>query len=154
MRSRAYLIAVGTSQAEALADAARSGKHLYWGAAMVSIITVVFAWLLSMALRRQRGAGNALVASEAKFRATFEQAAVGIAHTGLDGRFLQVNQKLCDMLGYTREELLGKTLPEVTHPAYAGRAAPQRDSLLAGDISTFSVERRCLRKDGGISGPL
>ncbi len=58
----------------------------------------------------------ALADSEAHFRATFEQAAVGVAHVGLDGRWLRVNARLCAMLGYTEAELLSRTFQEVTHP--------------------------------------
>jgi len=50
--------------------------------------------------------GRQLLMAEARFRATFDQAAVGIAHTALDGRFLRVNQRICDTLGYSREQLL------------------------------------------------
>jgi PAS domain S-box-containing protein len=47
--------------------------------------------------------------SEERFRATFEQAAVGVAHVGTDGRWLRVNDKLCEITGYSREELAGMT---------------------------------------------
>ena len=65
------------------------------------------------------------------FRATFEQAAVGIAHTDPDGRFLQVNQKLCDMLGYTRDELLAMTAIDVTRR----RIAASTRTSSASDLS-------------------
>ena len=53
--------------------------------------------------------------SEERFRATFEQAAVGVAHVGADGGWLRVNNKLCEITGYTREELLGRTFQYITH---------------------------------------
>jgi len=87
---------------------------------------------------------------EERFRATFEQAAVGIAHTEPEGRFLQVNQKLCEMLGYTRDELLGMSAIEVTHPEDRGIDAVRRAQLIAGELETYSVERRCVRKDGAM----
>ena len=59
---------------------------------------------------------KALRESEQRFRATFEQAAVGIAHVAPDGRWLRVNQRLCDIVGYTREELLELTFQDITHP--------------------------------------
>jgi PAS domain-containing protein len=58
----------------------------------------------------------ALRESEERFRATFEQAAVGITHAEPDGRFVRVNQKFCDITGYTREELLERTFQDITHP--------------------------------------
>ncbi|HEV8520206.1 MAG TPA: EAL domain-containing protein [Burkholderiales bacterium] len=90
------------------------------------------------------------VMAEERFRATFEQAAVGIAHTEPEGRFLQVNQKLCEMLGYTRDELLGMSAIEVTHPEDRGIDAVRRAQLIAGELETYSVERRCVRKDGAV----
>src|SRR5271166_1825456 len=66
-------------------------------------------------LQRQR-AEAALRESEERFRGTFENAAVGIAHVDVHGRFLRVNEKLCDILGYTREELLAGKFQDVTFP--------------------------------------
>ena len=54
--------------------------------------------------------------SEERFRATFEQAAVGMALVGLDGRWLRVNRKLCDIVGYAHDELMGLTFQDITHP--------------------------------------
>lgn len=60
--------------------------------------------------------GEALRASEERFRATFEQAAVGIAHVARDGRFLRINRKFCDIVGYFQEQLLQRTFQDITHP--------------------------------------
>ena len=86
--------------------------------------------------------------SERRFRATFEQAAVGIAHSAPDGRWLRVNQKLCDIVGYSREELLGCTLQDITHPDDLEANLEQIRRLLAGEVETFSIEKRYIRKDG------
>ena len=59
-------------------------------------------------ITQRRRVEEALKESEERFRATFEQAAVGVAHIRPDGRFLLVNRKFCDIVGYTREELLKK----------------------------------------------
>src|SRR5690349_19807081 len=70
-------------------------------------------------VRTRRGPNHQarlLAESESRFRATFEQAAVGIAHVDLDGRFLRVNDRLCSITGYAREDLLTKTFQEITHP--------------------------------------
>jgi len=91
----------------------------------------------------------ALRASEERFRAAFNQAAVGLAHLGRDLRYLLVNKKLCDILGYSAEELLQKTAREISHPEDRDAGTAERARLLAGEIDTFSVEKRYLRKDGG-----
>ncbi|MDB5863340.1 MAG: response regulator receiver modulated sensor-containing diguanylate [Betaproteobacteria bacterium] len=88
-------------------------------------------------------------AAEERFRATFEQAAVGIANASLDRRYLMVNQKLCDMLGYTREELLTMRTDQVLHPDDRAISA-DHTMLLEGNAQTFAAERRYVRKDGSI----
>jgi PAS domain S-box-containing protein len=86
--------------------------------------------------------------SEERFRSTFANAAVGIAHVGLDGRWLRMNPKLCEILGYTFDELRAKTFHDVTHPDDLAADLAQVDRLLAGGISTFTMEKRYVRKDG------
>ncbi|MBD1933925.1 MULTISPECIES: PAS domain-containing sensor histidine kinase [Cyanophyceae] len=93
---------------------------------------------------------EALFESEQRFRATFEQAAVGISHVGIDGRWLRVNQKLCEIVGYTREELLKLTFQDITHPEDLEADLVLANQLLAGEIKTYSMEKRYLRKDGSI----
>jgi PAS domain S-box-containing protein len=88
--------------------------------------------------------------SEQRFRATFEQAAVGVAHVGTDGRWLRVNDKLCEITGYSREELSGMTFQDITHPDDLGEDLDQLRRLLAGEIETYSMEKRYFRKDGSV----
>src|SRR5438105_12231144 len=89
-----------------------------------------------------------LRASEERFRLTFEQAAVGIAHVGIDGRWLLVNPKLCDMLGYAREELLAQTLHGVLIPDDLSTAFTDAQRLITGEQQTYARELRFRRKDG------
>lgn len=98
-------------------------------------------------------AEEALRESEERFRATFEQASVGMALRGLDPqnpRWLRVNQKLCDILGYSKEELLETTSIEVTPPEERGASIELNEQLLRGEISAYSREKRYRRKDGAI----
>ena len=90
---------------------------------------------------------DALSDSEEQFRATFEQAAVGIAQVGLDGRWLRVNQRLCDIVGYTGEELLPLTFQDITHPDDLNIDLDYVRQILAGKIQTYSMEKRYIRKD-------
>jgi PAS domain S-box-containing protein len=92
----------------------------------------------------------ALAQSERYFRDTFEQAAVGIAHADLNARWLRVNRRLCEITGYSREELLQKTFLEITHPDDIARDLAYLDARSAGTIGPFATEKRYVRKDGGI----
>jgi two-component system sensor histidine kinase/response regulator len=93
---------------------------------------------------------EALRESEERFRGTFENAAVGIAHTDASGRLLRVNQKLCDILRYTRQELLTRTLWDVICPEDLTPDHEQLVPLLRGDVSSFSRDHRYVRKDGSL----
>jgi len=88
--------------------------------------------------------------SEQRFRATFELAAVGIALVAPDGRWLRMNQKLCDIVGYRPDELLARTFQDISHPDDLDADLAQVRQLLAGDIETYAIEKRYLRKDGAI----
>jgi len=88
--------------------------------------------------------------SEERLRSTFEQAAVGIAHVTPDGRILRINQRLCDILGYTEEEMLALTVPEFTHPGDVATDVTEIQELLAGKRQTYSIEKRYIRKDGSV----
>jgi PAS domain S-box-containing protein len=92
----------------------------------------------------------ALGESEERYRATFEQAASGIAHAALDGRWLAVNDRLCAITGYTRDELLRLSFQDITHPDDLEPDLARLRALLAGEIKTFSMEKRYFRKDRSI----
>lgn len=87
-------------------------------------------------------------ALETDFRATFEQAAVGIAHVAPDGRWIAVNQRLCDMLGYTRAELLASSFQAVTYSLDLDADLENVRELLSGARQTYSMEKRYRRKNG------
>jgi two-component system cell cycle sensor histidine kinase/response regulator CckA len=90
----------------------------------------------------------ALRDSEERFRSTFEQAAVGICHVAPDGRFIRVNQKLCDILGYTSADLLSRTFQEITHPDDLEADLSYVKQILQGRIQSYSMEKRYIRNDG------
>src|SRR5262249_53005965 len=93
-------------------------------------------------------AEEALRESEERFRGRFENAAVGIAHVGVGGRFLRVNEKFCAIVGYPREELLQRTIRDITHPDDLPASAELSGALLRGESPSFIVEKRYLRRDG------
>ncbi len=92
----------------------------------------------------------AIIESEERFRSTFEQAAVGIAHVGLDGRWLTFNQKLCEIIGYTRSELLNSKFQDITYPEDLPTNLDYIRQLLAGEIQTYTMEKRYIHKLGRI----
>ncbi|MEL6579927.1 MAG: PAS domain S-box protein [Cyanobacteria bacterium J06621_12] len=96
----------------------------------------------------QKQAQAKILASETRFRNTFEQAAVGIAHVAPDGKWLRVNQKLCQIIGYPKDELLQKTFQNITHPEDLDSDLKHIRQILAGEIPTYSLEKRYIRKDG------
>jgi PAS domain S-box-containing protein len=100
-------------------------------------------------LTERVAAEEALRESEVRFRSTFEQAAVGIAHVDIDGRLLRVNQRYAEMLGYERADLLNVSYESLTHPEDRAATAERLERLLAGELESFSIERRYVRQDGG-----
>ncbi len=123
---------------------------------------VEITWVLSQAddeqmilgvirdITERRQAEEALRQSEERFRLTFENAASGIAHVAPDGRWLRVNQRLCEMTGYTQAELLARTFQDLTHPADLATDLEFVRRVLAGEMSRYSLEKRYLRRDGSV----
>src|SRR5262249_27934946 len=95
----------------------------------------------------RRRAEAKVAESGRRFRATFDQAAVGIAHVAPDGRWLRVNQKLCDIVGYNHHELMRLTFQDITYPDDLEADLGYVRRLLAGEITTYSMEKRYFRKD-------
>ena len=86
--------------------------------------------------------------SEDRFSSTMELAAIGIAHVDDKGRFIYANPQLCEMLGYTEEQLLALTVKQISHPGDVSLTDELRLKLRAGEIKSFKIEKRYLRKDG------
>jgi PAS domain S-box-containing protein len=85
---------------------------------------------------------------EEVLRTAFEQAAAGIAIIAPDGRLVEVNRRMCDLLGYTHDEFNRLTAFDFTHPDDLSLARADVQRLLAGEIASYSRERRYIRKDG------
>lgn len=90
----------------------------------------------------------ALAVSEAQLRATFDQAAIGIALANLDGSLTQVNDKFAAILGYTSEELIGESIIKLTHPHDVEETKRHMDSLILDETPSYQSEKRYLRKTG------
>jgi PAS domain S-box-containing protein len=99
-------------------------------------------------IQRSIALENALRESEDRFRSTFEQAAVGLAHVSPDGRWLRVNQKFSQIVGYSTTELLQLNVQDITHPDDVAEEAAEIEKILAGTSDHFSIEKRLICKDG------
>ncbi len=94
---------------------------------------------------------EALAASEERYRATFEQAAVGILHTSLDGRILRCNRRFAEMVGYSPEEIAKMPFLQITRPEDAAESMSTLKRLLAGGETTARLEKCYRRKDGSLT---
>src|SRR6266849_1476674 len=135
--------ALGAGLAFSIRD---SGPVVLVGGIFVFLLVVVAAWFVNRNVRHRRAAELALVRSEQRFRATFKQAALGLALLGPDRRWLLVNEKLCSILGYDRDELKRHDLEQLLHPEDRDGAAIQFAKLASGEVATSSFETRFIRR--------
>jgi PAS domain S-box-containing protein len=105
--------------------------------------------LLAAAIE-QKHSEEAMRRSEERFRSYFELDLVGMASTFPDGSWIGVNDRLCEMLGYTRSELWRTTWPELTHPDDLALDMANFKAVLAGESNGYSMDKRFIRKDGTI----
>jgi len=84
------------------------------------------------------------------YASTFDLAAIGIGHVSMSGKFIHVNRKLCDMLGYSAEELIGRSVKSISHPDDVNIADELHERLRCGEIKSFKAEKRYIRKDKSV----
>jgi two-component system, cell cycle sensor histidine kinase and response regulator CckA len=102
-------------------------------------------------ISERKQAEERLRESEMYFQTLFDQAAVGVALVNtVNGRYVRINQKYCDFLGYTKDELLGKTFMDVTHPDDVQENVDKNALLMAEKSMEFSVDKCYFRKDGSV----
>jgi PAS domain S-box-containing protein len=111
-----------------------------------TLVALLTSWLNTARMQVE----EKLRQSEQQSRATFNQAAVGIAHVGKNGQWLRVNQKLCDIIGYTSEELLERSFQDITHPEDLDADIGYVRQVLASEIQTYSMEKRYIHKNGSL----
>ncbi|MEP2773009.1 MAG: PAS domain-containing protein [Fulvivirga sp.] len=91
-----------------------------------------------------------LKVSEEQFRGAFDYSAIGMAIVSTEGHWLNVNKKLCTMLGYSKEELMGKTFQDITHPDDLDLDLSYLNQMLSHEIDTYQMEKRYYHKTGNI----
>ena len=93
---------------------------------------------------------QALQESEERFRLTIDEAPIGMALVALDGRFVRVNRALCEIVGYSSDELTGLTFQAITHPDDLDADLALAGQLARGEIPRYQLDKRYIRKDGTI----
>nr|MDJ0637057.1 PAS domain S-box protein [Xenococcaceae cyanobacterium MO_188.B29] len=102
------------------------------------------------ALRERASTEAKLRESEERFHGAFDNAAIGMAIVSLEGRWLQVNHSICDMVGYSESELLATTFQQITHPDDLETDLGYVGQMLAGEIPYYHLEKRYLHKQGHV----
>jgi PAS domain S-box-containing protein len=111
---------------------------------------IFFTGILQDVTERKR-ADEGLRLSEKRFSSAFEYAPIGMALVAPDGRWLKVNRALCNLVGYTSDEMLIKTFQDITHPDDLGADLEFVRQMLAGEISTYQMEKRYFHKSGHLA---
>jgi PAS domain S-box-containing protein len=101
-------------------------------------------------ITERKKAEDQIRASEERYRAIYNQAFIGIAQVSIEGEFMQVNEQLCHIMGYSKEELIGKTFMEITHDDNMEESIRYRTLLLDGRIENFTLEKKYIHKSGSI----
>lgn len=99
-------------------------------------------------MTEQRRVERSLRESEERFRQSFVSASIGKAIVGLDGGWIEVNPALCDLLGYSEEELLQRTFQDITHPHDLDSDLSHVQQMLSGAINSFQMEKRYFHRQG------
>ncbi|HKP89241.1 MAG TPA: PAS domain S-box protein [Thermoleophilaceae bacterium] len=108
-------------------------------------------WILVQTdMTKQKAAEDALRVVEERFRGVFEHAPVGIAIVGTDMRLLNANRVLAEITGYTREELLGRSLTDLTHHDDVALDAELAAQAFGGEIERYRINKRFVTKDGDV----
>ncbi len=99
---------------------------------------------------REHARQEAIFKTEDQFQSAFSYASIGMALVGLDGRWLQVNKALCQIVGYSEAELLAKTFQDITHPDDLNADLNYLRQLLAGEIKSYQMEKRYFHTNGSL----
>ena len=145
-----FIVISGVIGEEKAVDLMKAGAHDYlMKNKLARLAPVVKREIAEAQIRRERKQTfEKIYLSERRFRTVMENAPVGIYLIGIDGRFLSINIAMCEMLGYSNDELLGLTFNDITSNEDKEIGSSLMCRALSGEISTYSFEKRCLHKNG------
>ncbi len=135
------------------------GNRIVWASLSVFLIRdeegAPLHFIAVMAdITAKKEAESAAAQSAKKFRSVFENSMAGISITSIDGRIQDANQSMCEMLGYSREELLGLNVSQITHPDDAEESVKYIKLMLSGETQRCRFEKRYVTKSGGVINAL
>ena len=113
-------------------------------------MALTLAFWQTFSLRQRKRAEKVLRESEERFRAIFQQAGVGVAQVSLKEKIEMANDRYCEVVGFAREDVLGKGTVEMTHQEDLKKEIAMLPRLLAGEVKSFSMEKRYARQDGTV----
>jgi two-component system cell cycle sensor histidine kinase/response regulator CckA len=120
----------------------RTDGVAFWGLLQLIAMPDGEYWLTVTDIDRNKQVKAELRESDNKFRSIFEQAAMGVARVSLDGAWLEVNKKLCAIVGYSQQQLLTKSIQDLTHPEDLEIDQAALSQLINNEIRTYTKEKR------------
>ena len=146
-----FYIFVGLAKDEYLLEWRRE-VHIVWTfLAFFLLLSLLGGFALQNSWKRSRKAEEAIRANDARIRLFFERQIVGMAVSSADRRWIEVNDKWCQIIGYCRKELEQLTWDEITHPDDLSKNLDLFHRLVDGSIDDYTLTKRFLRKDGSIA---
>ncbi|CCG87711.1 diguanylate cyclase [Erwinia piriflorinigrans] len=112
------------------------------------LLALIPSHMMTLVMHSFREERKHISESETRFRHAMEYSAIGMALVSTSGQWIKVNQSLAKLFGYTPEELCGLTAQQLSHPDDLDKGVAQARALLAGEIETYSLEKRYNRRDG------
>jgi len=153
-RSTAFVLAAAATVLVAIVplfSPAPNGRLLFGVPVISRAITVVLLWITAALVVRHKTIERELAGTRARFKDAFEQTGVGLAHVGLDGSWIGANDCLARMLGYAGpDEVTATDRMQLTHPDDAAQERENMRRLRLGQATSFSLDKRCIRKDGSL----
>jgi len=144
------IVTVGTSEAEVMASFQVRERDHYINAGFASTVIVIFAAFMMVVWSRRTRALDSLAESQARYRAIFDQAAIGITLTTPEGRLIEANNKFREMLGYTSAELCTMTTRDIIAAEHFDQTERGRARVIAGELRDLVSETRYVRKDRSV----